>query len=230
MRGGWLLGAKLRVMVLLSFSCGVSLSAGAFSQPELVVAVLPNLDELIPVQFGDWQEQKLAFVIGPAELNEEDGTATLYRAYHNKDGVVVTLVVAYGAARGDNVRLHQPAVCYRAQGYDVQAMSPVQMAGLRAARMTARRGASEDQVTYWLRTGDQITDNQVGQQWANLKAGLGRSTDSVLVRVSTSRTQIVDGYSLQRSFVMDLLASVNEPTREFLTASPQGGKAWKTIN
>ena len=210
--------AVVRSTLLLALAGIVSLAVMAFSRPFTPSGVLPDLAAGIPSRFGGWTERDLSAVVLPAEIDEEEGTVTLYRAYTNEEGAMVTLVIAYGAARGDTVRLHQPKVCYKAQGFEILSHRMVDSTSLPLARMVASRNPGREHVTYWMRTGDRVTGNQASQQWANIRAGLGRAADSTLVRISTNTVREDQVWDIQERFIEDLLNDVSPEIHELLTA------------
>ena len=209
-------------LFIMAFCGGVSLGTTALL-PRITPAaemLAPDLAALLPEQFGDWRARPLAAVIRPAEDIAGQGTATLYRTYQDSTGRVVTMVVVYGSARGDAVRLHQPEICYRAQGYAVSNLVRGQLAGaayhLPVTTMIAEQSLRRDAITYWVRKGDRVVRNEAGQQLQNILAGFGRSTDSVLVRVSSRTLAPAQSFDLHQEFIKALLAELPPATAQLL--------------
>ena len=214
-----------RGVFLLLMAVGLTVGISGFSRPALSPTALPDLTAAIPAGFAGWEQVDLPSVVLPAEIDEEEGTATLYRAYRHDNGAMITLVVVYGGAKGDTVRLHQPRVCYTAQGFELVDHRAEVLGRLDVSRMIARRSMVEEHVTYWMRMGDRLTQGQADQQWANIQAGLGQAADSTLVRISTNHTVTDRAFDAHDSFARDLLEAVSPETYRLLTARNKGGDA-----
>jgi EpsI family protein len=207
-------------VLLLCLSAMTSLGASLVMVPRHVEAVaLPDLEALMPTEFGEWTQSALSSVIRPAEDIEEPGTVTLYRTYTNKLGQHVTLVLVYGAARGDAVRLHQPEVCYKAQGYDVRGVTESNVARLPVRRMVAEQLLRRDAITYWIRNGDDVSQTAAGQQWANLTDGIGEAQDTTLVRLSSPTVDAEQSYLLHEGFIKELMQALPADTRQLLAGA-----------
>ena len=211
-----------RGVFLLLMAVGLTAGISGFSRPTLSPVALPDLATAIPERFAGWQQVDLQSVVLPAEIDEEEGTATLYRAYRHDTGAMVTLVVVYGGAKGDTVRLHQPRVCYTAQGFELVDHRAEALGRLDVSRMIARRSMVQEHVTYWMRMGDRLTQGQADQQWANIQAGLGYAADSTLVRISTNNLVSDRAFAAHNSFAQDLLEAVSPEAHQLLTAQAKG--------
>ncbi len=208
----------IRVVMMAIASVTALLAVSALRSTDMGTPQAPELSTLIPENIGDWSLSPLTSVVRPSEDIEEPGTAVLYRTYVHKSGQFLTLVVAYGSARGDAVRLHQPEVCYRAQGYAVSRNNDQSNLanGLRISHMAADSSLRRESVSYWIRVGDKLANGQAGQQFANIQAGLGKSADSTLVRVSTAGTGSRLNFAQHNRFINDLLSSVPRDTQRLL--------------
>ena len=80
-----------------------------------------DIDAHIPQAFGDWSPLPGVQVIQPPPdgLEAEIYNQEVARAYVDKDGHVVMLMIAYGESQSDRLQLHHPEVCYTAQGFRV---------------------------------------------------------------------------------------------------------------
>ena len=217
-------GLLFRLTVLLGASVFASLSVFVFKAEPQPAVIVPDLSGMIPERFGPWEQVDLAAFVKPLEEVAEPGVATLYRVYQHGNGQTVSLVLAYGAARGDAVRLHQPEVCYRAQGYAVEPERTWTKSATAWAlgRLSADNGVRQEAITYWLRVGDRVVTDQAGQQLANMRAGLGRSADSLLVRRSTSGLPSQASFDVHNQFIEDLLQELSPETVKLLTGKEDG--------
>lgn len=210
---------------LLSFMIAVACLVSRVGDTGTVVYDAPDLEAHIPGSFGDWKISPISAVIKPSEEIDEPGTATLYRAYVNDAGEMVTLVIAYGSPRGDSVRLHRPEVCYRAQGFDVNRESVVKNDKVPVVQLTASRPGRHETISYWMRVGDNYAKGQLTQQLANIGAGFGQSADSVLVRLSVASNQREYAYDLHNRFLEDFVPALGKEARALLLVDTDNGKA-----
>ncbi|MCI5047348.1 MAG: EpsI family protein [Aquisalinus sp.] len=187
---------------------------------------VPDLSALVPDSFADWAMVERGTYIRPLEQLEEDHISTLYRTYRHSSGKTVSLVIAFGLAKGDAVRLHQPDVCYKAQGYAVKRVNfPDQKTeSWPRALLVADNGIRQETITYWLRVGDRVVTSAGGQQLANIQAGLGHSADSTLVRISTSGQASGQLLALNNLFIEDLVQALPPATVSLLVG--EGSEAY----
>lgn len=169
------------------------------------IGPVPDLENIMPDSFAGWRTLPVSDAVKPLEDITADGQAVLYRAYASPAGERVTLVLAYGPALGDAVRLHRPEVCYRALGYEVVEVArsdKTEDASLPVIRMTAENHARREAVSYWLRSGEMLTRNEAWQQMSNLFAG---QSDSMLVRLSSPGEIDENTIILHDRFLKDLV-------------------------
>ncbi len=183
----------------------------------------PDLETLLPSQFGEWDEVVLSAAILPAESVVGEGEAVAYRAYKNKLGRVVTLVVAYGPPASDSVRLHRPETCYVAQGFTIDWRTRLTLSldqvEIPLNRLMTQNRARFEAVSYWLRAGDYYATSAAAHQWINLQQGFGRRADGVLVRVSSMGTTDSE-FNLHLTFIEDLLGAVSPQALSLLAVTP----------
>lgn len=178
----------------------------------------PTLDDYLPETFAEWRRTPLGAAILPAEAELGPGEAVAYRAYQDRAGRVVTLVVAYGPPLGDSVRLHRPESCYRAQGFsiadrDVGAIrddTPIPV-----VRLDTENALRREAVTYWLRDGDAYVTSAAAHGWLDLQRGA--DADGALVRVSSKGAGDV-AFTLHEEFLNGLIDSLTPEGRRLLLA------------
>lgn len=192
----------------------------------------PNLEETVPMAFGDWQVVKDTRVQvdvsrGVEIQSEQPYDQTVMRTYVNSQGEQVMLALAWGERQRQDVKVHRPEVCYPAQGYSVvslQAGKPLLMAGKAepvptVSLLTQGRGGMEA-VRYWIRIGTHYGGDGLQARWYILKEGLaGRIPDGVLVRASQrirNGEETVVFNKVMDGFLVDLIGSLPTKSREML--------------
>lgn len=203
----------LAVMMALA---GAVTSAVRPAEPRAVAA--PDLDAMLPGDFGRWRRVPLADAILPSESKLGPGEAVAYRAYADDLGRLVTLVAAYGPPLGDSVRLHRPETCYGAQGFVINARSLGAAAGVPVVNLDAQSAARREAVTYWLREGDAFTVRAGDSQWRRLTRGFSAAPDGALVRVSTISAERPQ-FDLHREFIEDFTGALSPDARVLLMGS-----------
>jgi EpsI family protein len=183
-----------------------------------------NLETMIPKQFSEW---KIDESIIPLQADPEREALikkiyyqTLARTYINQKGERVMLSIAYGGNLSEDMQVHRPEVCYKAQGFTIEGTEKVnietgfgQIAG---KRVMAIMGNRIEPITYWIAIGDKVSFNSLFWKFEQFKYALsGKAAGGLLFRVSgigeTSEVQpIVD------KFVEDLLLSISASDRQYL--------------
>lgn len=88
-------------------------------------------------------------------------------------------------------------------------------------QLLAQRENRLEQITYWMRVGDTVATNAADRQILKVAYGLrGFITDGALVRISTVGLPMDRAYELEKSFIGDLLRTVDGETRRFLIGDP----------
>ena len=153
-----------------------------------------DLQKVVPDKFGEWTADPRIRLIAPPE---PDGFARQFysqeiaRGYRDREGNLVMLLVAYGPNQSSRLQIHRPEICYTADGFRVSSPSRVDVTyregapPLKLLRLTARREARVEPISYWMRVGDDISTNQVDRQLIKLKLamqrqGAGRRADARL--------------------------------------------------
>jgi len=189
-----------------------------------------QLDAMVPVKFGDWTEIKTtpATIVDPGRAREVDRiyTATLSRVYINSQNYPIMLSIAYGRDQSDGFQLHQPEVCYPAQGFSVleSSRAPLQMNGygVPTTRLSTR-GPRNEPLTYWTVVGQQAYQGGVSKKLNEMRYGMtGKIPDGMLVRVSSVDPDPARAYALQAEFATQMAAALPDAVRSrFVGAAVQ---------
>lgn len=187
------------------------------SLPEL------NLNTTIPVQVGEWFEEKnfASQVVNPQslELINKIYTKTLSRTYINGKGERIMLSIAYGADQRDSLQVHYPEVCYPAQGFQVkskrQNILEFPEGSIAVTRLeTNLANQRYEPVTYWTTVGEKVVLNGINKKLHEMRYGFnGQIPDGLLFRISSIDIDTAHAFSVQDSFVRSLaqtLASVDK--------------------
>lgn len=189
-----------------------------------------DLASMVPTQFGDWTEIPSAStaVIDPGrqQVIERIYTESLSRVYVNKDKYMVMLSIAYGRDQSDGFQLHQPEVCYPAQGFTVNSRSAttLQIAGKPVPTMRlATSGPRPEPLTYWTVVGERNFQGGVAKKLAEMRYGLaGKIPDGMLVRVSSVDSNTDSAYAVQAGFTTQFAAALPDTVRaRFMGISAQ---------
>ncbi len=178
-------------------------------------AAAPDLDAILPDDFGVWRRVPLTDAVLPPESKLGPGEAVAYRAYADDLGRVVTLVAAYGPPLGDSVRLHRPETCYGAQGFAINARHVGAAGDIPVVNLDAQSSARREGVTYWLREGDDFSVRAADSQWRRLTRWRGAAADGALVRVSSTSADRPQ-FELHKEFLEDFAAALGPDARRLL--------------
>lgn len=178
-----------------------------------------SLETLFPSIFRKWAVDAGMPIIAPspdvqAKLNSLYNQ-TLSRTYINDDGRRIMLSVAYGGDQSDGTRLHLPEVCYPAQGFEIVSRRDDHLGILEQSipvrLLVAKLGGRVEPITYWMVVGEQAVRPGMHQKLAQMSYGVKRVIpDGLLTRVSSISSDVNKDFSLHRSFVADLAASMAE--------------------
>jgi EpsI family protein len=181
----------------------------------------PQLDTMIPHQFGDWVEMtegQGSTVVDPEQQYAINNlySQTVSRTYeHRPSGRRIMLSVAYGENQSFSKQLHRPEACYSSQGFNIEKVyeEKAQVFGRPIAvnRMLATIGPRVEQVTYWIRIGDGlISGPPTALNIARLKMSLkGYITDGLLFRVSEINENQQEAHQLEDRFIQDFLGALS---------------------
>lgn len=217
-------GFFLRALLISAMMTLAGATAAALKPTAPPMAAAPDLDALLPAEFGPWRRIDLSDAVLPAELELGPGEAVAYRAYVDDIGRVVTLVAAYGPPLGDSVRLHRPEKCYAAQGFAIRARETHELGVdgrvLPIVHLDAESPSRREAVTYWLRNGGNFTTNASDSGWLRLRSNVLTPLDGALVRVSTINAETPQ-FALHRQFLAEFSQALSDDARALLL----GGRA-----
>ncbi|MFZ5595220.1 MAG: exosortase-associated protein EpsI, B-type [Pseudomonadota bacterium] len=181
------------------------------------------LSEAIPLQFGEWKEEKnLASVVVNPQMEatiKRIYAQTLSRTYVNSDGERIMLSIAYGNDQRDAVQLHYPEVCYPAQGFQVisnrQGVLVTSQGTIPVRRLETNFSNKRfEPVTYWTTVGDEAVTGGISKKIAEMRYGLkGEIPDGLLFRISSINTDTQAAFALQDSFTKALLNELQSDMR-----------------
>jgi EpsI family protein len=188
-----------------------------------------DIDAHVPRAFGEWSELPGLQAIKPPPdgLEAEIYNQEVARAYIDKEGHAVMLMIAYGESQSDRLQLHHPEVCYTAQGFRVtkpettnfewsQGAKPIPL-----TRLLATREGRVEPIAYWMRIGYDVTNSNFERNALKLQYGLrGWVPDGALFRVSTIGVPQEISAKVQEKFIHDLLNDLPPDTRAFMIGDP----------
>lgn len=226
--------APLRRALALALLMGGAALLGVRLQPtrRLADARGPfSLDAAVPRAFGGWRQDahRRGAIVNPQTeaLLRRLYTETLERVYTRGPGERIMLSIAYGADQSDpGLRLHQPEVCYPAQGFELVRQWPdtldLPMGRLPLRRLDTRFSTLfREPVSYWTVVGDHLARGGWDTRLAGLRHGLrGEIVDGMLVRVSSISDDPAAAFALQDQFVRDLLQNLKPADRRRLAGLP----------
>jgi EpsI family protein len=192
------------------------------------------LESMVPRQFGNWAEEASSIIQVAADLDRSTGAEAelpaydqiLMRTYRRRaDGEQIMLALAYGRQQRQEFKIHRPELCYYGQGYEVRSVG-ARVIALAPSRhvasqtLMARNRWRLEPVTYWIRIGDQISDNAWQTRWIIFREGMaGRVPDGILVRASSlieQDSQREHALNVQRLFLSDLYAAMSPRARRIV--------------
>jgi EpsI family protein len=177
---------------------------------------------VIPLQFGDWEEDKaqVSSVVNPTTeaALKEIYAQTLSRTYVNRSGERIMLSIAYGTDQSDNLSVHFPEGCYVGQGFGVTPTEfekiSTTFGEIPAARLVANMYTRIEPVTYWIVVGDKVVTTSWDMKKVKLAYSLkGLIPDATLMRVSSITPDRAAGYRLQQEFVDQMLKALTPAQR-----------------
>ena len=194
--------------------------------------VAPDLEKIIPRDFGQWHLVPNVGLVTPSEPGaylERDLSTRIYsqevaRGYADSAGNLIMFLVAYGPVQNYRLKSHLPEVCYGAAGFRVSAKTVTHLsyqdgaALLTISRLIAQKERRFEPITYWMKVGGDVATGVFDRQIARMKYGVrGIIPDGALIRISTVGLSETASYKLQDQFIRDLLAALRPQDRKFFT-------------
>ena len=185
----------------------------------------------VPDTFGDWTlvpSIKLVVPVEPDSLANKIYSQMVGRAYSDREGNIVMLLMAYGPRQSDALQLHRPELCYVASGFRVLPPTTTQIQlgdavlPIELRRMVALREGRVERISYWMRIGNDIVSNLIDRQVTKLRYGLqGLIPDGVLIRVSTVNVDEAAAEKLHGKFLKDLIRNVDGNNLKYFVGNNQ---------
>lgn len=188
-----------------------------------------HFEQTIPAVINGWVEvqqstPQVSMVSDEKSLVNQLYDDTLMRTYADAEGHQVMVALAYAREQRQDVKIHQPDICYPAQGYQLQKTQTVTFETLKStAPVIGKRQLYFGQnhleaVSYWIRVGDRTMTSGVQMRLKIIQDGLlkGRLDDGILVRVSSvipDESKAKDAYKLHEKFLSEFasVVEVNAP-------------------
>lgn len=184
-----------------------------------------DLENSIPKQFGEWvlvpdENQQVSLSSDTNSLQNLLYDDILMRTYINKQGARIMLALAYAKEQRQDVKVHQPDICYPAQGYQMLSSQNTTFElttpshPVIGKRQLYESSNGREAVSYWIRIGDQTSLSGLQMRYKIIKDGLlkNRYDDGILVRVSSRVGQEEDlnaVFNIHGSFFDDLTKSIS---------------------
>lgn len=193
----------------------------------------PILESLVMKQFGSWQEKpspqvQVSVNAFAKTISDVIYDQVLMRTYQDKAGNQIMLAIAYAGEQRQEIKIHQPEVCYPAQGFQMMAVQPhlfnvaSNTMPINGKQLIFKKANRIEAVSYWMRLGNIYPKTGFEMRLKILKEGLkGNIDDGVLVRVSTiinAPAEASAAYQLQEKFLFELVNS-SAPIRSALLIS-----------
>lgn len=224
-------GAKARALGVAMLMLASMMAAWAMRPTEIPAENAMDLAAAIPTAFGEWREDPTVIPVEPppetrAEI-ERIYAQTIARSYVGPEGRQVMLSIAYGAAQSDSLRVHEPKVCYRSQGFAVmepfKAMLKTASGDIPVMRFIARKALRNEPVTYWMVIGGRLVRSGWDAKLVRLRFALsGVVPDGFLVRVSSIDADDAQAFAVEQRFIDDLLKAIDSESRTRIFGTTAG--------
>ena len=183
----------------------------------------PLLESVVPMQLGEWVNKPSPYAqvsvnTFAQEISDAIYDQVLMRTYQDPVGNQVMLALAFAGQQRQEIKIHQPEVCYPAQGYQMLAIGPhlFNMHGYQpipGKQLLFKSKNRLEAVSYWIRVGDTYPATGFEMRMNILKAGLdGKLLDGVLVRVSSvidDEAAAQEAYKMHEKFLNELVHGVD---------------------
>jgi EpsI family protein len=204
-------------------------------KPRQTMEQSTSLEQYVPQAFGDWkllptgyQQMALSVAEDGQRSEEQPYDQVVMRTYRNSRGEHVMLALAYAKQQQQELKIHRPEICYKAQGYqatDHQLLDLKQAdnSAIPAQRFFMTSGNRREAVSYWIRIGDDYPRSGTGARLSILEHGLhGQIPDAILVRVSSIVATADDAdvaYLRQERFLADMVQAMPASAARLLVAA-----------
>ena len=214
----------LRSSALIFFILVISAIVTVFATPKFQSDTLPKaLEDIVPLKLGQWENMPNPYAQVSVSTYTQNLSDNLYdqvlmRTYQNNAGDQVMLALAYAREQRQDIKIHQPEICYPAQGYKISSIKNqvLNIQGyafpIQGKRLIFTKDNRMEAVTYWIRLGDDFPLTGFEMRWKILMDGIkGKLDDGMLVRVSTIINEESDAaaaYTIHEKFLSEVLNRV----------------------
>lgn len=181
------------------------------------------LEQLFPERFGGWRlDPAASALVRPAFEQARQFQVydqVLERTYMDEAGHRIMLSVAYGRQQSVGLQMHRPEVCYKAGGFQVEGVTPDELAltsgqRLPITRVFASMAGRPEPITYWRLLGDEVVGSESQFKLRQLSLGAtGVIPDGMLVRVSSIDEDRPAAYALHDAFIREMATSMDAAQR-----------------
>lgn len=215
---------------LLIVSC-IFLSLAILLKPHKHFAIAESdFNSSIPKVIQGWKEApqltpQVSIVSDEKSLVNQLYDDVLMRTYVDSAGKQIMLALAYAKMQRQDIKIHQPDICYPAQGFQLlQSRNAVFPSIPSKAPVIGKQqlyfGHEHlEAVTYWIRVGDRTLTSGMQMRLKIIEDGLlkGRFDDGILVRVSSiiaNENEAQQAFTLHEKFLKEFVSEValNHPT------------------
>ena len=215
-------------LILFALMLLASIGANAIKPTQFLAQMQPlgKLENLVPMQFGDWRGMEVDSLVvpDPQMLATLDRiyTDTLSRTYTNSQGRSIMLSIAYGDDQRDGMSVHYPEVCYPAQGFQGKEASEADITTphgiIQAKRLVMTMGARNEPITYWTTVGEHQAGKGIQKKMNEMRYSLsGVIPVGMLVRVSSISLDSEQAYGDHEAFIQAMLEALSPETRIRMT-------------
>jgi exosortase B len=230
------LAVPLRTAGICAVAALIALGSSVLLAPRPAAAQSAgDIEAMLPKSFGQWvglDRPGMAIDV----LANEPGETTLNnpydqvvnRVFRHPDGTMIELAVAYGSHQRQEVKIHQPELCFASQGFRITSRRDATFQrppGDTGPTITGKHLYSEALMaklaaSYWIRIGTVYADSAWETRWEILKEGIrGRAVDGVLVRTTMvvgTADDATGAHQRMEMFLAELLASASPELRRAL--------------
>ena len=124
------------------------------------------------------------------------------------------------------MQVHNPEVCYPAQGFTLQKRKAGNLASANGVipviRMLTNLGLRVEPVTYWITVGDRVVTGGIQKKLIEMSYGFyGKIPDGMLIRISSIDAMADRAYEIQNLFAAELLGAIAPAQRQRFTGDLQ---------
>ncbi len=178
-----------------------------------------SIKEVVPSKIGDWTAlpDRSGYFVNPQQQPLLDllYNEILERTYVDSNGYRIMLSIAYGRDQSDNLSLHEPKVCYPAQGFSIKNLRQHELTlggkTIIASQLVASFDRRVEPVTYWTLVGDEVFVGGLDKKLKQMKYGFnGYIPDGILVRISSIDDDTERAYAMHKVFASNMIDSLAE--------------------